>query len=148
MLISLLSFQPQQRQGHEHRLGVAESVYLFRHPHRLTPPYIWKTRDMGCGCKTLSTTRQIARPYAPVATVFLLTSIIEFIVPRSPSFSICLLEKGSEGSTCRISFKVKLSGRLKSIEWLGAPPREGNKKLRCSCRLHRPHRKHRTRTPH
>ena len=43
---------------------------------------------------------------------FLFTSVIEFTVPRIPSFSIRLLEKGSEGSACRISFKEKLSGGL------------------------------------
>ena len=48
--------------------------------------------------------------------VFVFTNIIEFIVPHTPSFSIRLLKKGSEGSTYRISFKEKLSGRLKSIE--------------------------------
>ena len=44
--------------------------------------------------------------------MFLFTSIIKFTVPRTPSFSIRLLEKGSEGSSYRISFKEKLSGRL------------------------------------
>ena len=44
--------------------------------------------------------------------MFLFTSIIKFTVPRTPSFSIRLLEKGSEGSAYRISFKEKLSGRL------------------------------------
>ena len=42
--------------------------------------------------------------------VFLFTSIIEFIVLRTPSFSIRLLEKGFEGSAYGISFKEKLSG--------------------------------------
>ena len=56
-----------------------------------------------CGCKTLSKTKRTARPYVLVATTFLFTNITEFIVPRTPSFSIGLLEKGSEGSTCRIS---------------------------------------------
>ena len=55
---------------------------------------------------------RIARPYAPAATVFLFTSIIKFTVPRTPSFSIRLLEKGSEGSSYIISFKEKLSGHL------------------------------------
>ena len=49
------------------------------------------------------------------------TSIIEFIVPRTLSFSIHLLKKGSEGSACGISFKEKLSGHLKSIERLKPP---------------------------
>ena len=40
------------------------------------------------------------------------TSIIKFTVPRTPSFSIYLLEKGSEGSSYRISFKEKLLGHL------------------------------------
>ena len=40
------------------------------------------------------------------------TSIIKFIVLRTLSFSIRLLEKGSEGSSYRISFKEKLSGHL------------------------------------
>ena len=53
------------------------------------------------------------RPYALAATVFLFSGIIEFIVPHTLSFSIRLLEKGSEGSTYRISFKEKLSGRLR-----------------------------------
>ena len=44
--------------------------------------------------------------------MFLFSSIIEFTVPRTLSFSIRLLEKGLEGSACRISFKEKLSGRL------------------------------------
>ena len=44
--------------------------------------------------------------------MFLFTSIIEFTVPRTASFSSRLLEKGSEGSSCIISFKEKLSGRL------------------------------------
>ena len=43
------------------------------------------------------------------------TSIIEFIVPRIPSFNIRLLEKGSEGSTCRISLKEKLPGHLSQL---------------------------------
>jgi len=107
-----------------------------------------KTGDTGCGCKTLSKTGRTARPYAPAAMVFLFTSIIEFTVPRAPSFCICLLEKGSEGSAYRISFKEKLLGRLKSIEWLESPPRDENKKSQCSCRSHRPHRKCRTQTPH
>ena len=58
----------------------------------------------------MSKTGRTARPYAPVATAFLFTSVIEFVVPTPPSFSIRLLEKGSEGSTCGISFKEKLSG--------------------------------------
>ena len=65
-----------------------------------------------CGCPTLSKTRRTARPYAPAAMAFLFTSIIEFTVPCTLSFSIRLLEKGLEGSACRISFKEKLSGRL------------------------------------
>ena len=73
---------------------------------------MFKTGGMVCGCKTLSKTGQTARPYAPAATVFLFTSIIEFIVPHTASFSLRLLEKGSEGSSCRISLKEKLSGRL------------------------------------
>ena len=44
--------------------------------------------------------------------MFLFTSIIEFTVPCTPSFSIRLLKKGSAGSSCRISFKEKLSGCL------------------------------------
>ena len=64
-----------------------------------------------CGCKTLSKTRRTTRLYAPTATVFLFNSIIKFTVPRTPSFSIRLLEKGSEGSACGISFKEKLLGR-------------------------------------
>ena len=40
------------------------------------------------------------------------TSIIEFAVPRTPSFSLCLLKKGLVGSSYRITFKEKLSGRL------------------------------------
>ena len=40
------------------------------------------------------------------------TSIIEFTVPRTASFSSRLLEKGPEGSSYRISFKEKLSGCL------------------------------------
>ena len=44
--------------------------------------------------------------------MFLFSSIIEFTVPRTPSFSIHLLKKGSEGSSYRISFKEKLLGRL------------------------------------
>ena len=40
------------------------------------------------------------------------TSIIEFTVTHTTSFSSRLLEKGSEGSSCRISFEEKLSGRL------------------------------------
>ena len=82
-----------------------------------------------CGCKTLSKTRQTARPYALAATVFLFTSIIEFTVPRTPIFSIRLLKKGSEGSSYRISFKEKLLGHLKTIERLRSPPRDRNEKL-------------------
>ena len=44
--------------------------------------------------------------------MLLFTSIIKFIVPRTPSFSIRLLEKGSKGSSYRISFKERLSGHL------------------------------------
>ena len=40
------------------------------------------------------------------------TSIIEFTVPLTTSFSSRLPEKGLEGSSCRISFEEKLSGRL------------------------------------
>ena len=40
------------------------------------------------------------------------TSIIEFTVPRTPSFSIHLLEKGSEGSAYGISLKEKPPGHL------------------------------------
>ena len=40
------------------------------------------------------------------------TSIIGFTVPHTPSFCIRRLEKGSEGSSCRISFKEKLLGHL------------------------------------
>ena len=47
-----------------------------------------------------------------MATVFFFTRIIEFIVPRTPSFNIRLLEKGLKGSTYGISFKEKLSGCL------------------------------------
>ena len=43
------------------------------------------------------------------------TSIIEFTVPRTASFSSHLLEKGSEGSSYRISFGEKLSGRLNQL---------------------------------
>ena len=68
--------------------------------------------------------------------MFSFISIIEFIVPHTPSFSIHLLEKGLEGSSYRISFKEKLSGHLKSIERLGSLPRDRNEKLRCLCRLH------------
>jgi len=93
---------------------------------------MFKIGDMVCRCKTLSKTGRTTRPYALAATVFLFTSITEFTVPRTLSFSIRLLEKGSEGSAYRISFKEKLSGRLKSIEWLGSPLRDRNKKLRCS----------------
>ena len=39
-LISLPSLRPQQRQGHGHRSRAAESVCLFRHPLRPTPPYV------------------------------------------------------------------------------------------------------------
>ena len=67
---------------------------------------------MVCGSETLSKTRQTARPYAPAAMAFLFTSIIKFTVLCTLSFSIRLLEKGSEGSACGISFKEKLSGRL------------------------------------
>ena len=77
----------------------------------------------------MSKTGRTTRPYAPMATMFLFTSTIEFIVPRTPSFSIHLLEKGLEGSSYRISFKEKLSGHLKSIERLGSLPRDRNKKL-------------------
>ena len=76
----------------------------------------------------MSKTGRTARPYASGATVFLFTGIIEFTVPHTLSFSIHLLEKGSEGSSCRISFKEKLSGRLKSIEWLESPSRNGDEK--------------------
>ena len=58
----------------------------------------------------MSKSGRTARPYALVAMVFLFTSIIEFIVLRTPSFSIRLLEKGFEGSAYGISFKEKLSG--------------------------------------
>ena len=44
--------------------------------------------------------------------MFLFTSIIEFTVPRTTSFTSRLLEKGKEGSFYRISFEEKLSGRL------------------------------------
>ena len=43
------------------------------------------------------------------------TSIIEFIVPRTASLSSRLLEKGSEGSSCRTSFEEKLSGQLNQL---------------------------------
>ena len=119
------------------------SIALFARPHLTL-----KTGETRCGCKTLSKTGRTARPYAPAATVFLFTSIIELTVPRTPSFCIRLLEKGSEGSACRISFKEKLSGRLKSIEWLESPPRDGNEKLRSLCRLHRPRRKCHIRSSH
>ena len=76
------------------------------------PLLTFKIGGVVCGCKTLSKTGQTARPYAPAATGFLFTGIIEFVVPRTPSFSIRLLEKGSEGSASRISFKEKLSSRL------------------------------------
>ena len=56
------------------------------------------------------------------------TSIIEFTVPHTSSFYIHLLERGSEAFACRISFKEKLSGRLKSIEWLESPSRNGDEK--------------------
>ena len=46
------------------------------------------------------------------------TRIIEFTVPHTPSFRICLLKKGSKGFTCRISFKEKLSGRLSQLNGL------------------------------
>ena len=36
----------------------------------------------------------------------------QILCPRTPSFSIRVLEKGLEGSACGISFKEKLSGRL------------------------------------
>ena len=108
------------------------------------PLLTFKTGDTVCGCKTLSKTRQTARPYASVSTMFSFISIIEFIVPHTPSFSIHLLEKGLEGSSYRISFKEKLSGHLKSIERLRSPSRDRNEKLRCSCRSHWPHHKHRT----
>jgi len=64
------------------------------------------------GCKTLSRTRRTARPYAPVAMVFLFTSIIEFTVPRTTSFTSHLPKKGLGGSSYRISSEEKLSGRL------------------------------------
>ena len=109
MLISLLSLRPQQRQGHGHRSGATESVYLFRHPLHPTP-LTFKTGDMVCRRKTLSKTGRTARPYASVATVFLFTSIIEFTVPRTTSFCSRLLKKGSEGSSYIISFEEKLLG--------------------------------------
>ena len=70
--------------------------------------------------------RQTLRPDG--YDVFLFTSIIEFTVPRTTSFSSHLLEKGSEGSPCRIFFEERLSGCIKSIERLGSPPRDENKK--------------------
>ena len=85
-----------------------------------------------CGCKTLSKTRQTTRPYASTATVFLFTSIIEFTVPRTPSFSIRLLEKGSEGSSCRISFKEKLSGCLNQSN--GSDRRQEKETKNCDAR--------------
>ena len=44
--------------------------------------------------------------------VFLFTSIIELIVPRSASLSSRLPKKGSKGSPYRTSFKEKLLGCL------------------------------------
>ena len=47
------------------------------------------------------------------------TSIIEFTIPRNLSFSIRLLEKGSEGSTYGVSFKEKLSGHPSRLNGSG-----------------------------
>ena len=76
------------------------------------PLLTFKIGSTACGYKTLITTRRTARPYAPTAMVFLFTSIIEFTVPRTTSFSSRLPEKGLGGSSCRISFEEKLSSRL------------------------------------
>ena len=43
------------------------------------------------------------------------TSIIEFAVFHTPSFSIRLLEKGLEGLACGMSFKEKSSSRLSQL---------------------------------
>ena len=124
------------------RVSICLDILLAR------PLLTFKTGDTVCGCKTMSKTGRTARPYAPTAMVFLFTSIIEFIVTHTTSFSSCLLEKGSEGSSYRISFEEKLSGRLNQSNGLDRRRETRNKKWRCLCRLHRPHRKRWTRTPH
>ena len=74
-----------------------------------------------CGYRTLSKTGRAGRPYAPVATVFLFSKIIELIVPRVSSFGIRLLMKGSEGSAYRISPKGEAVRSPKSIKRLESP---------------------------
>ena len=82
-----------------------------------------ETRGMKYGHKTLIKTRQISRPYASIATVFLFTRKIILNAPRVSGFDICLLKKGSEGPAYRISPKGEAIRLLKLIKWLGPPPR-------------------------
>ena len=61
------------------------------------------------------------------------TSIIEFTVPRTPNVNIRLLEKGSEGFTCRISFREKLSDRLSQSN--GSDRRQETETKNCDARV-------------
>ena len=99
-----------------------------------------ETRGAKYGHKTLSKIGRTSRPYAPIAMVSLFTKKITLNAPRVSSFDVCLLKKDSERFACRISPKGEAVRLPKLIERLESPLRYQNKNLRCSCRLHRPHR--------
>ena len=86
-----------------------------------------ETRGVKYRHKTLNKTRRTSRPYASIAMVLLFTRKIILNAPCVSGFDICLLKKGSEGSTYRISPKGEAVRLPKLIERLGSPPKYENK---------------------
>ena len=77
-----------------------------------------------CGHKTLSKTERTARALRPGGYDVFVHQHNQSLCPRTPSFSIHLLKKGSKGPTCRISIKKKLSGCPRRSNGSKPPPRD------------------------